>query len=116
MVMSAPTTALLFPSMTAQHKGCRTALDQWTPMAAMGGTCVAYGDQCPYNCPPVPFNDCSEQGMRNCPGPMDPMGCTTADTCVPLEEMCPSYCSYLPPMDCGEGSMNCPGPVDSMGC
>merc|ERR1712130_149276 len=65
----------------------------------MGSTCVVYGDQCPYNCPPVPVNDCSAQGMQNCPGPMDPMGCMTADTCVPLEEMCPLYCPYVPPMD-----------------
>merc|ERR1712210_423468 len=68
--------------------------------------------------PHVPFNDCPAQGMRNCPGPMDPMGmeCMTADTCIPLEDMCPFYCPYVPPMDCGEGMMNCPGWEDSMGC
>merc|ERR1719237_774858 len=82
----------------------------------MGGTCVAYGDECPYNCPHVPFNDCPAQGMQSCPGPMDPMGCMTADTCVPLEEMCPFYRPYPPPPDCGEGMMTCPGPVDSMNC
>merc|ERR1711934_767173 len=30
MEMNAPTTAPMFPSMTAHHRGCRTALDQWT--------------------------------------------------------------------------------------
>merc|ERR1712210_291653 len=71
----------------------------------MGDTCAAYGDECPYNCPHVPFNDCASQGMQNCPGPMDQMGmgCMTADTCIPHDETCPFYCPYVPPMECGEG-------------
>merc|ERR1712184_127705 len=67
--------------------GCKT-MDQ----------CVPYGEQCPHNCPHVPFIDCASQGMQNCPGPMDPMGCMTADTCVPLGEECPFYCPSMLPM------------------
>merc|ERR1712107_482293 len=90
--------------------------DLLTTTAARGGSCVAYGDECPHNFPPLPFNDCPSQGMQNCPGPMDPMGCMTPDTCVPADQTCPFYCPYNPPMDCGAGMVSCPGPVDSMGC
>merc|ERR1711990_1368883 len=76
---------------------------------------VAEGDECPYHCPYVHPMDCGE-GMTNCPGPVDSMGCMMPDTCMIEGEECPFYCPYMPPTDCGEGMINCPGPVDSMGC
>merc|ERR1712233_269011 len=33
-------------------------------------------------CPPMPPMDCGE-GMTNCPGPIDPMGCMMPDFCMP---------------------------------
>jgi hypothetical protein len=62
------------------------------PVDSMGckmpGTCVLYGEECPFYCPFVAPLDCGE-GMINCPGPVDPMGCMTADTCVAVGDQCP---------------------------
>ena len=67
------------------------------------------------HCPFIPPADCGE-GMFPCPGPMDYMGCASAETCAVNGETCPYYCPYVPQADCGEGYMSCPGPVDSSGC
>merc|ERR1711936_214498 len=69
----------------------------------------------PAPCPPMPPMECGE-GMTNCPGPMDPMGCMMPESCVAEGEECPFYCPWNPPMECGEGNMPCPGPMDAMGC
>ena len=76
----------------------------------------------PAPCPVLPPMDCGE-GMVNCPGPADPMGCSMPDLCIAIGVDCPmgggnssTQCPSLPPMDCGEGFTNCPGPLDPMGC
>merc|ERR1712203_255454 len=69
----------------------------------------------PTPCPPLPPMDCGE-GMTNCPGPVDPMGCMMPESCVAEGDACPFHCPPMPPMECGEGMINCPGPVDPMGC
>merc|ERR1719220_2801164 len=69
----------------------------------------------PAPCPPMPPMDCGE-GMTNCPGPIDSMGCMMAETCMAEGDECPFFCPYMPPMDCGEGMFNCPGHIDPMGC
>merc|ERR1712083_460564 len=62
----------------------------------------------PAPCPPMPPMDCGE-GMTNCPGPIDPMGCMMPESCVAEGDACPFHCPPLPPMECGEGMINCPG-------
>merc|ERR1712066_1068573 len=57
----------------------------------------------PAPCPPMPPMDCGE-GMTNCPGPIDPMGCMMPDSCVAEGDACPFHCPPMPPMECGEGS------------
>merc|ERR1712110_303201 len=76
----------------------------------------------PAPCPVLPPMDCGE-GMVNCPGPADHMGCSMPDLCIAIGVDCPTgggnsstQCPSLPPMDCGEGFTNCPGPLDPMGC
>merc|ERR1711990_1362654 len=69
----------------------------------------------PAPCPPMPPTDCGE-GMTNCPGETDPMGCPMPEICVAVGDECPFFCPYNPPMDCGEGMTNCPGDIDPMGC
>jgi len=76
----------------------------------------------PAPCPVLPPMDCGD-GMVNCPGPADPMGCSMPDLCIAIGVDCPmgggnssTQCPSLPPMDCGEGFTNCPGPLDPMGC
>merc|ERR1712038_1092918 len=64
----------------------------------------------PAPCPPMPPMDCGE-GMTNCPGPIDPMGCMMPESCVAEGDECPFYCPWNPPMECGEGNMPCPGPM-----
>merc|ERR1711910_41656 len=56
------------------------------------------------------------EGMWNCPGAIDPMGCMMPDSCVAEGEECPFHCPPMPPMDCGEGMVNCPAGMDAMGC
>merc|ERR1712038_1088160 len=69
----------------------------------------------PLHCPHMPPTDCGE-GMWNCPGAIDPMGCMMSDSCVAEGEECPFHCPPMPPMDCGEGMVNCPAGMDAMGC
>merc|ERR1712061_277618 len=69
----------------------------------------------PAPCPPMPPMDCGE-GMTNCPGPIDPMGCMMPESCVAEGDACPFHCPHMPPTDCGEGMWNCPGAIDPMGC
>merc|ERR1712050_263453 len=69
----------------------------------------------PAPCPAMPPMDCGE-GMTNCPGDIDPMGCMMPEICVVEGDECPFFCPPMPPMDCGEGMINCPGPINSMGC
>merc|ERR1719278_60861 len=63
----------------------------------------------PAPCPPMPPMECGE-GMINCPGPIDPMGCMMPEPCVAEGDACPFHCPPMPPMDCGEGMINCHGP------
>merc|ERR1712083_1205273 len=58
--------------------------------AGKAASCVSYGEECPFFCPFVAPVDCGE-GMMNCPGPMDGMGCMTADTCVAAGDQCPMF-------------------------
>merc|ERR1712117_744855 len=51
----------------------------------------------PAPCPPMLPMECGE-GMTNCPGPMDPMGCMMPETCVAVGDECPFYCPWNPPM------------------
>merc|ERR1712037_973651 len=70
----------------------------------------------PAPCPPMPPMDCGE-GMTNCPGDIDPMGCMMPETCVAEGDACPFHCPPpMPPTDCGPGMFNCPGDIDPMGC
>merc|ERR1711922_130100 len=84
-------------------------------MSALFFTLLSTALAVPAPCPPMPPMDCGE-GMTNCPGPMDPMGCMGPESCVAIGEECPFYCPPMYPMDCGEGMTKCPGPMDSMGC
>merc|ERR1712183_57315 len=70
----------------------------------------------PAPCPPMPPMDCGE-GMTNCPGDIDPMGCMMPEICVAEGDECPFFCPHNPPSNCEEyGLKTCPGDIDIMGC
>merc|ERR1712038_592755 len=67
-------------------------------------------------CPDVIATACGE-GMMNCPGAVDHMGCQMAGSCVAYGDQCPHECSYPAFKDCAsQGMQNCPGPMDTWGC
>merc|ERR1711990_746256 len=69
----------------------------------------------PAPCPPMPPTDCGE-GMTNCPGETDPMGCPMPEICVAEGDECPFFCPHVEHPHCGFEMSNCPSPVDAMGC
>merc|ERR1712106_514112 len=114
-----------------EHPNCGFVLSNCAgPVDAMGCegpmTCVlvnwAEGEDCPpvpapapAPCPPMPPTNCGE-GMTNCPGDTDPMGCPMPDDCVAEGEECQFFCPHVQHPNCGFVLSNCPGPVDAMGC